>query len=224
MVYNRIDKEIVAHKVDYIDVYRGISILCITLLHYEQGVFPAWLNVFIGSFMIAAFYLVSGWVMGQKEEQPKTSILVKKRLKSLGVPYLSFTIILLCFDLILCIFNYYDIYFVAREVYKSITLRGIGTLWFLPALFFGEILLSLIIKRRWWWQLLLLLAALAYASGYGYWCANFRNLSDATQIIDAPFRTINSALQAFVILLYSYYASLWYKRYVKGGTPAILKL
>lgn len=219
------DKKVrMKRNINYIDVYKGISILCITLLHYEDGIFPTWLNVFIGSFMITAFYLTSGWLTGLKDKQPTTKELIRKRLKSLGAPYLWFTIIFLGFDFVLYLFNYYDITFLAREVYKSITLRGIGTLWFLPALFFGEILLSFILSKRWWWQLLAVAIALAYTHGYGYWSANFRNLSDMMQIIDAPFKTIDSASSAFIVLLYSYYASVWYKNNIKNGVAMPLKL
>lgn len=37
----------------YVDMLKGLSILCITLLHYENGVLPKNLNIFIGSFMIS---------------------------------------------------------------------------------------------------------------------------------------------------------------------------
>lgn len=43
---------------------KGLSILCIVLLHYGLGAFPNQINVFIGSFMITAFYVTSGWVDG----------------------------------------------------------------------------------------------------------------------------------------------------------------
>lgn len=44
----------------YIDIVKGLSILCITLLHYVHNVFPNEVNVFVGSFMITSFYVTSG--------------------------------------------------------------------------------------------------------------------------------------------------------------------
>lgn len=41
----------------YLDILKGIAILCIMLLHYEDGVFSPQLNNVIGSFMITAFYV-----------------------------------------------------------------------------------------------------------------------------------------------------------------------
>lgn len=208
---------------DYIDVYKGIAIMCITLLHYEDGIFPTWLSVFIGSFMIAAFYLTSGWLMGLKDKHITTKELARKRLKSLGVPYLWFSIIFLVFDFVLYIFNYYDISYLGKEVYKTLTLRGIGTLWFLPALFFAEIIIYFIIRKKIWVQIAVILLALAYMEVYGYWSSNYRNLSSTMQLIDAPFRTINNAMFASIVLFYSCYAAKWYKAKIKS-TKRLLKI
>ena len=46
----------------YVDIAKGIAILCIALLHYENGIFPQQLNTFIGSFMVSMFYVASGWI------------------------------------------------------------------------------------------------------------------------------------------------------------------
>lgn len=53
----------------YIDIVKGLSILCIVLLHYGLGAFPNQINVFIGSFMITAFYVTSGWVDGMSTKK-----------------------------------------------------------------------------------------------------------------------------------------------------------
>ena len=124
----------------YIDIVKGLSILCIVLLHYEVGVFPKELNIFIGSFMITAFYVTSGWLDAMGSKAISIKEYTRKRFQQLGKPYIYWSVIILMFDLILCLFNYYDAQYLAKEIYKTITLRGIGTLWFLPALFFGGII------------------------------------------------------------------------------------
>lgn len=43
----------------YIDIVKGLAILCIVLLHYENGLFPTKVNVFVGSFMITTFYVTA---------------------------------------------------------------------------------------------------------------------------------------------------------------------
>lgn len=49
-------------RTKYIDIAKGIAIICIVLLHFEDGLFPQQLNTFISSFMISMFYIVAGWI------------------------------------------------------------------------------------------------------------------------------------------------------------------
>ena len=88
------------------------------------------------------------WIDALHHEQRTLKELIKKRWRQLGIPYILWTIIILVFDCILWTLDYYDNYFIGREVYKTLTLRGIGTLWFLPALFSGEILWYIIRKKK----------------------------------------------------------------------------
>ena len=50
----------------YLDEAKGLGILCIVFLHYENGVIPWTVNTFIGSFMITIFYIIAGWIMAMK--------------------------------------------------------------------------------------------------------------------------------------------------------------
>ena len=199
-------------RLDYIDILKGLSILCITFLHFEAGVIPLWLNVWIGKFMISTFYFTSGWVMGLKEDKMTVKELVHKRLKSLGGPYLWFSGLILLFDLILLLCGYYDVMFVGQEVYKTLVLRGIGTLWFLPSLFFGEIIFVWLWNRKSW---LLAFGALLFTFGYlylyGRWTGEYRNLSSLNQIIDAPFYTIRNMMVAWPVVALGYLVAKDYK-------------
>ncbi len=190
----------------YIDIVKGLSILSIVLLHYEDGVFsPSPVNTFIGSFMISAFYVTAGWVQAMRPTQRSFKELVLRRWKQLGVPYLWWTAIILLFDLILWAFGYYDTYIIMRELYKSIVLRGIGTLWFLPALFGGEIIWYGIKRcKSIWIVVLALILTLAYFKLYG---SLFGGKSDPlSRIINAPFRTLCNMLSAWVGIAFGYYA------------------
>lgn len=199
-------------RLDYIDILKGFSILCITFLHFETGVIPSWLNTWIGMFMISAFYFTSGWVMGLKDDKITVNELVYKRLKSLGMPYLWFSGLILLFDLGLLLFGYYDWMFIGREVYKTVVLRGIGTLWFLPALFFGEIIFVWIRnKKSWLLALGALLFTFVYLYLYGRWAGEYRNLSSLNQIIDAPFYTIRNMMVAWPVIALGYLVAKDYK-------------
>ena len=219
-------------RLDYIDILKGFAILCITFLHFEAGVLPSWLNVWIGTFMISAFYFASGWMWGLKDGTITVKELVQKRWRSLGVPYLWFTGLILVFDVILWGCGYYDGYFVAREVYKTITLRGIGTLWFLPSLFFGEVIFmwlrntkrSLILSKGW---LLIGVAALftfLYLSFYFRWAGEYRNLSSLNQIIDAPLYTIRNMMIAWPVVGAGFVVARDFKRYIANWSGWLIGL
>ena len=192
----------------YIDILKGWSILCIVFLHFETGVIPGWLNAWIGNFMIAAFYFTSGWLSGIKPKDITLKELAKKRWQTLGKPYIYFSILILLFDIILWVAGHYDIKYIAREIFKTITLRGIGTLWFLPSLFGGEIIFRFLHnKNKWTLTLLVLLITLAYLHHYFYWLANYRDRSEVYQLIDAPFYTIRKMLYAWPTIGIAYLIS-----------------
>ena len=143
-------------RFDYIDATKGVAILCITFLHFEQGVIPAWLNTWIGMFMISAFYVTSGWVIGINDKPITARELFKKRIRQLGVPYLWFSLLIILFDALWVALGLMESDILLRDIYKTIVLRGIGTLWFLPVLLIGEYIFTLIrnSKRKWMWAVI----------------------------------------------------------------------
>lgn len=180
----------------YLDVAKGLAILCIVLLHVENGVIPGGLNTFIGSFMISMFFVTTGWLDGYRSEPLGLKELCRKRWKQLGVPYLWWTGIILAFDLVLWAVGYYDAYMIGREAYKALVLRGIGTLWFLPALFGGEIIWNLV-RRRGSVIVGLLAVAATLAAQYAYAYAFGGKTDSLTRIIEAPLHTLNNMLAAW---------------------------
>lgn len=205
----------------YVDMVKGLSILCITFLHYEKGVLPNSINVFIGSFMITAFYVTSGWVSAMHDSKRTLKELFKKRWKQLGIPYVWWTTIILLFDLILYAWGYYDLKFVGREVYKTLTLRGIGTLWFLPALFGGEIIWHWLKKQNKIW---LIFVALGTTVCYNYYYGILLGGKDETiyRIIDAPFRTISNMFHAWIGIAFGYYSWRLLKDYLSKANNTVL--
>lgn len=204
----------------YIDILKGISILCIVLIHYEDNVLCKNALIFIGAFMVRAFYITSGWLSAIHPTQRTFKELIKKRWKQLGIPYIWWTGIILTFDLILVIFGYYDYKFIGSEIYKAIILRGIGTLWFLPALFGGEILWHYIRRKRIYLQSI---AAIITACYIYYYLQFFDNKNDMIwQIIRAPFQTIYNILSAWIGIAFGYYGYKISQKYIKTKSRAII--
>ena len=178
-----------------IDVLKGISILSIMLLHYEQGLFPGWLNVWIGNFMISALYFSSGWVQSNKPDSTFKE-LIRKRWHTLGIPYLCFSALLIGVSLVFWAIGHYEFRIVLRDIYKTLTLRGIGTLWFLPALFGGEVLAWRFRHDGLLGRAVLVVVTIAFVCLYAHWDSTCAHSGDWWRMADAPFRTLHDILKA----------------------------
>lgn len=189
-------------RLNYIDATKGVAILCITFLHFEQGVIPGWLNEWIGLFMISAFYFTSGWITGISNKPTTAKELFKKRIRQLGVPYLWFSIIILLFDITWVLLGFMDSNILMRDIYKTIVLRGIGTLWFLPVLFIGELIFTVIrnCKRVWLWATISLATTLFIYYAYRNFWTPIRDYSELNKIIDAPMQPFVRGLYAWPII------------------------
>ena len=196
----------VKKRYDYIDATKGVAILCITFLHFEQGVIPSWLNIWIGLFMISAFYVTSGWVTGISNKPTTAKELFKKRIKQLGVPYLWFSLLIILFDVLWIALGLMDKEIILRDIYKTVTLRGIGTLWFLPVLLIGEYIFTLIrnSKRTWLWITFGMILTLLLNYAYNIHWLPMRDSSELYKIIDSPMQPIVRGLYAWPIIAIGY--------------------
>ena len=193
-------------RLNYIDATKGVAILCITFLHFEQGVIPGWLNTWIGMFMITAFYVTSGWVTGINNKPITAKELFKKRIKQLGIPYLWFSLLIILFDVLWCASGFMESGILLRDIYKTITLRGIGTLWFLPVLLTGEYIFTLIknSKRELTWAAIGLTVTLLVNYVYNSIWMPIRDTSELYKIIDSPMRPIVQGLYSWPIIAIGY--------------------
>lgn len=193
-------------RFNYIDATKGVAILCITFLHFEQGVIPIWLNTWIGMFMITAFYVTSGWITGISNKPITAKELFKKRIRQLGVPYLWFSVLIILFDVLWVALGLMGSGILLRDIYKTIVLRGIGTLWFLPVLLIGEYIFTLIknSKRKWMWAVIGLAVTLLVNHLYNSYWSPIRDNSELNKILDAPMQPIVRGLYAWPIIAIGY--------------------
>ncbi len=205
---------------EYVDCMKGVAILSIMFLHYEDGVIPGWLNAWIGLFMITAFYISSGWIFGLKGGADAPKELWRKRIRQLGIPYLWFAVLIIAFDILWSALGFMDPRLILREVYKWVTLRGIGTLWFLPVLLFGEMLFCFVMssrRPRVTGAILFILTLVATYLYYDVWDARYRNLSETFQLIDSPIRPVAMSLGAWPLIWVGYFLSRKYSGYFTSG-------
>lgn len=209
----------------YIDAVKGIAILCITFLHLENGVIPTWLNTWIGLFMITTFYFTSGWINGVQNKTINVKEFAAKRIRQLGIPYLWFSLLILLFNTVWCICGFMNYHILLRDIYKTVTLRGIGTLWFLPALFIGEIIFCYIknSKRKWLLAFAALILTIMVSYIYNNVWLPLREESLLNKIIDAPIQPIVRGIIAWpIIAAGSIFAKLIWPAIIKCGKYVML--
>lgn len=209
-----------------IDAVKGIAILCITFLHFEEGIIPMWLNTWIALFMTTTFFFTSGWIAGLQEKRKTPKELFKKRIKQLGAPYLWFSIIIIVFDIIWTLLGYMDIQILARDIYKAITLRGIGALWFLPVLFGAEMIFCYIRNCKHKLPVIaaaILLLYVVYILYYVIWLP-IRGESTLNKLIDAPIKPIVQSFTLWPIIAAGYLVSKYVFKNVENLNKIILFL
>lgn len=135
-------------RITYIDVLKGIGIICIVIGHIIP--YESFFHIWIYSFHVPIFFILSGILLNNKQEEIINKDLKKniiKRFKSLIYPYITFSVIVIMKSFLKYIMMGNVAEFI-ENILKTITLYGYGTLWFLPVLFFSEILFIKFIKQK----------------------------------------------------------------------------
>ncbi len=131
-------------KLNYLDIARGIGIVVVILAHVDTGDNP--LCSFIGSFCMSIFFIVSGALLFYLDKWRKESLgaLILKRIKGVLYPYFTFSFLVIAYYTFMRVVfkdgSFSNIY----EIFKStIRLEGYDAMWFMPTLFFAELVFLL---------------------------------------------------------------------------------
>lgn len=141
-------------RLDYIDMVKGIGIILVVIGHstYVSENTLTWL----ASFHMPLFFIISGILFSHKNAccEPFPAY-AKKRFCGMMIPYFWFSLIYIGVD-------YYYLYahpelidqaFINSAILQAVSLFGISVLWFLPAIFMGELCLYGLVKRCPGWLL-----------------------------------------------------------------------
>lgn len=136
-------------RLRYLDMAKGLGILMITYGHITEIGNPVddWMSLF----KITIFFITAGYLMAMKRPQEKNTVpgYTIKLGKSLIWPYMTFSVIFIIMTLFRGFVKQTSyMHTLKLYAYATVTLRGISTLWFLPCLFFAQILFFIIIKNR----------------------------------------------------------------------------
>ena len=136
-------------RLAYLDLSKGLGMIMIMCGHlaYLQSPVSDWFS----SAKIAVFYVISGMLltleMRDFETRRECVALAKKKIRRLMIPYLVFS----CTAILINVCAYAlagksVIDGLKRDIFNTVTLRGMYTLWFLPTLLLAE--LGFIFLRR----------------------------------------------------------------------------
>lgn len=151
-------------RLKYLDALKGLSILLICLNHFSPAL-PDLFYHWSGSFRLTAFFFVCGWIYAIRSSEVSVKTTFYKRLRQLGIPYLWFSAILLAVTGLWIAIGHWDMSAFPKELAKTVCLRGIGTLWFLPVLGIAELIFCSLhtLSGKWKSVVLLLSLGVAYA-------------------------------------------------------------
>ena len=218
-------------RVDYFDAVKGFAILSIVWGHVVNNAPFAtfgetYVKTWTSSFKLAVFYIVAGMLLSysDKLEKEKFSVYAKKLFKGLMIPYITFDLLLIPF---------YAIFFYANGVgqigqrtlkfiYMFVTMEGISTLWFLPTLFFGELLFYFIMKRNVIVRIISFAAVIPVSFVFSDLLAQLKvEMGSKFILAQAPMLTISRSIVAFGFIAVGYY---FYKFYMEHSHNAIIDL
>lgn len=151
-------------RIDYLDMVKGIGIFLVVLGHMED--ISTITRVWISSFHMPLFFIVSGLIMAITNEPDKDiTVSIKKKWQGIIIPYMWFSLGYFFIDILNCwVVKNIDFRTFIVDTISSVTFYGMSVLWFLPALFIASIGFLLLKKRFPDKIILILLIAIAVIS------------------------------------------------------------
>jgi len=137
-----------AGRIGYIDTAKAVAIMMIMFGHITDLFNPV--DTWMSSMKICVFYVISGFLIAytngfSKRTPPQ---FVKNILKTIAWPYLTFSVIAICAKTIFTL-SKHDSLEAVEDTFKerlveTVFLKGINSMWFLPTIFFGELIILLL--------------------------------------------------------------------------------
>lgn len=133
-------------RLEYMDMAKGVGILCVVLVHSKT--LPERMTVWLAQPAMPLFFVVSGMLIACTGEDRKDGkYVLKKKCRSLLLPYLWFTLLYILRDIVNIYLGIGDMAGLGMDVMAFVTLFGCSVLWFLTTLFFSEITFIFLRKK-----------------------------------------------------------------------------
>lgn len=218
-------------RLDYLDMAKGIGIILVVIGHLQgKDIFalsPYILPVctWIFSFHMPLFFIISGMLIHYKKDLDKDmSLLIKKRFRGIMIPYFCFSVCYLSVVLYALIIErsimpgtlFVNLWYV-------LSTYGMSVLWFLPTLFFGELIFLFITKNRSIGKSVTILLILAVLASFGAW--GLQQLTYDTPLLERLHElaiVILRPILAAVLIAIGYYAFLLFREHDKVSIKELL--
>lgn len=124
-------------RLEYMDMVKGAGILGIVIMH--SSTVPLQVIWWISSVAPPLFFLSAGMLIGRtKEEEKSMGEVLRRKARSLLLPFLYFSLLYILRDLLCVLFGIVDMEAVWLGINDFLTFWGSSVLWFLPSLFLAE--------------------------------------------------------------------------------------
>lgn len=134
-------------RIFYLDIAKGVGVILMVLGHVPDLTTAS--RQFITSFHMPLFFVISGIIINATEETKKEmGIIVKRKLRSIMLPYVVFSVLSLIVEGLCTGILKNGVWEVFWEhLFATVCLAGASVFWFLPALFFGEMIFLSVRKK-----------------------------------------------------------------------------
>lgn len=166
-------------RLDYLDMAKGIGMVLVLMGHLQGDAIFALspyfqpMCVIIFSFHMPLFFIISGILLSIKDSKNTSALPLKehilKRFRGIMVPYLWFSLCYFSVVAFALIKGTIAIETFLVNLWYVISCYGMNVLWFLPALFFGEILFIFLkqrLQKKTFFIVVALSCVISYALAY----------------------------------------------------------
>lgn len=143
-------------RLDWLDIAKGIAIVAVLIGH--TSAINRNVQIYLYSWHMPIFFIVSGILLQYRDSWRYRSYkdTVIRKAKSLLYPYLTFSVLITIYsikfgvgtsEIVMSFYKNIGANILVQDVIGTVLGIGIWLLWFLPALFFGELLTIAILKQ-----------------------------------------------------------------------------
>ena len=141
-------------RLDYLDMAKGLGMILVLIGHLQGDsifTFSPYIQplcVYFFSFHMPMFFIISGILLAVKQDEKKpVKDIAKRRFKGIMIPYFWFSFFYLLVVVVALFKGEIAYQTLLVNLFYVISGYGMNVLWFLPAIYFGE-LLFLALRRR----------------------------------------------------------------------------